>query len=235
MSAVNVIRQAQRVDVLTDGGFDDGSNGLIFQGSKVWPLAHLHAVVAGRGPALMVPLFGQMLGGAARTYDELRKRALPAVRRYFAEQQEIWTRCASGTGFDLVIAGWSETIGPHAFAISNRAESEQDPWWLIEIAADLTAPSTPEIFAAIKRLIAGRHADEIDPEVDGLAIMEIQRESKVAGAPSVFAQLTTITADGITMRILRKWPEADGIAYIGEHACSPKPPAENGDVIRKTI
>lgn len=73
--------------------------------------------------------------------------------------------------------------------------------------------------AHIKR---GTDADAIDPAVDGLAVMEIQRANPHLDNGDVvfiggFAQLTTVTADCVTSRIIHRWPDKirERIGYIG--------------------
>lgn len=46
--------------------------------------------------------------------------------------------------------------------------------------------------------------DELDPERDGLRMLEIQRHRPSHGIGG-FAQLTTVTATGISTRIIHRW------------------------------
>jgi hypothetical protein len=56
---------------------------------------------------------------------------------------------------------------------------------------------------------------ELDPVKDGIVQMEIQRQFAVPDdvshaldhMPGRFVQLTTVSADGITTRVIHRWPD----------------------------
>jgi hypothetical protein len=113
-----------------------------------------------------------------------------------------------GREAELVIAGWSEAHGP--FVLSRDVAGL---WVAQDTGPVMMAPGEQtiqeEALAAMPEGVAG--ADDMDPARDGLAIVLAQRAGQklVDGNSAVggFVQLTSITRDGISTRILHSWPE----------------------------
>jgi hypothetical protein len=236
VTAINVIKQKTAVHMLTDGA------SWIYPGSyyvgppvlKAWPLPHLNAVLACRGPLQSPPVLADLFSSCgASTYDELKKAALAVMEAAMSSRlYEDVVSGASGNPIELVIAGWSETVGPDAFVIQasaagnepiDRFLSENKPWILKDTGAAMMAPSDDAIQKAALAAMPPTNtcADDMDPVRDGLAILNAQRDALIAVEHSAshgmvtvggFAQLTTVTADAITTRIIHRWPYEIGEA-----------------------
>ncbi|MGY3130875.1 hypothetical protein ACVWZM_001557 [Bradyrhizobium sp. USDA 4501] len=76
-------------------------------------------------------------------------------------------------------------------------------------------PCDQRLLELVQGRLRSKHPDAIDPEVDGLAVLQLQRENPhlkngdccfVGG----FAQVTTVMTDSITTRIIHAWPDELG-------------------------
>lgn len=118
--------------------------------------------------------------------------------------------------FEIYVGGWSETSGPDSYVVTSRSDTAGvKPWTLAQASEVCGAPMDAESQGEwLAMLPQNPLASAIRPEVEGLALMEIQRkrtfESKSAAPPGSYVggycQLTTIRRDAITTRILRRWP-----------------------------
>ena len=192
---------------------------------KAWPLPHLRAVVSGRGPRLGPMLMADFLNTAGRTYDEMKRNAGVLVREMVECHGDTILGGPFGSKLEIVVAGWSETTGPDAFVISTHGDNPAvAPWTVLDCGPVMMTPGDPEIQqTALAAMPAGvTCADDMDPARDGLAIVMAQRAGRVlADGMSVvgaFVQLTTVTQEGISTRILHSWPEEWGEPMV--------PPAE---------
>ena len=217
MTAIITIKHATAMHVLTDGAAwqpggasKTGPKGEpAFECSKTVPLPHLNAVIAARGSPIFAPVLAQLLGPAqVRTFDGIAPVLAPlAVECCSMVRQEL---------FDLVLAGISETRGPTAFFMCNHDGHGPDvrPLQVVDLPALGFLPGGPEITAEIAAMLpAGGHSGMLDPVRDGLQMLEIMRrhpqpwygrdgETIDVGG---FAQLTTVAADGISMRVIHRW------------------------------
>ena len=87
----------------------------------------------------------------------------------------------------------------------------------VEVIGTGTFALTPINDAIYRELdfLDERVADKVDPEVDGLRVMDVLRRNPVQyqkGGAGIggFVQLTSVTQTGITTRILRRWPDHIG-------------------------
>jgi hypothetical protein len=208
--------QAQAVHLFADGRFYGPPHLYVYPSAKLWPLPHLSAAIAVRGPMRLPPFLASVLGSLAQTYDELKAVAVDAIRSYMPEITEI---VAAGHPepdvFDLVVGGISESTGLDSFLISSH-NGFAKPW----VVYDLTTlpklapglamlPSIREMYPDIEAVLAGRSAADLDPVVDGIRLVEVQR-AKWPGppesSPDEFLQLMTITNDAISTRVIQRWP-----------------------------
>lgn len=127
-------------------------------------------------------------------------------------------QCSTGTTFDLFIAGWShERSQGESYVIVNHGNYGILPWTLQPLDPVALAPMDQETFDRIK-LTDQELKGKLDPVKDGLRIIEAQRHTKgIQGdetEPSHgvggFAQLTTINANTIKTRIIKRWPDPIG-------------------------
>ena len=218
MSAINVLRQSGAVHVFTDGAAYGADGALLHVGPKAWPLPHLKAVVACRGPELIGPLAASYLSASTRSYELLRQNAGRIGRSLMESFGHLLELCSHGGDFEFVVAGFSELSGPDSYLVCNHDRYGVPPWTVIELGAFSLLPSSDAIHAAFAAgLKPGATADDLDPEVEGLRAMEAQRSAAVSLQRDEslvivggFAQMTTITPDGISTKVLKRWPDQFG-------------------------
>jgi hypothetical protein len=193
MTAVNVLLTKDAVHVLTDCLASDETGTHIL--AKAWPLPHLNAVVAVRGVYHAALAFIIALSRTGPTsLDELISRLSDLEEIVTNGPADEWMRKAWGDAFDLVVAGWGAR-GPAAYLVSNNSWHGNRPWEVKEIEHFVFLP----LISNFAEIIVSR-----DPVAKFPLAVDSQRQSKpemIGGA----AQLTTVTADMITTRIVRDW------------------------------
>jgi hypothetical protein len=160
------------------------------------------------------------LNTAGRTYDEMKSNAVVMVRELVGCYPAVFNG-PFGREAEFTIAGWSEAHGPDAFVLSRNAAGL---WVAQDTGPVMMAPGDQAIqqaaLAAMPDGVAG--AEDMDPARDGLTIVLAQRAGQkvVDGMSAVggFVQLTSVTRDGISTRILHSWPDEWGEPQV--------PPAE---------
>ena len=222
MTAINVIRQSAVVNIVTDGAMYRPDGTLESRTQKIFPLAHLNAIIAGRGNPLFASSVGLLASIEASSFDHLKMLAISLANRTFSDIEKFLIASSAGSQFDLVIAGWSKVTGPDSYFICNHEHHGPavKPWQIVELGPISLLPRSEGIDAELGKIFPeGVHPDDFDPVADGLRILEIQRAQPIehhadgfGTQPGVgaFAQLTTITPDVITTRILHRWPDALG-------------------------
>jgi hypothetical protein len=221
MSAINVIRQTHQVHVLTDGAAYDPDGRLVMVGPKISIVPHLSCALAFRGPAATRCLLTEVLAHGAASYDGLRDTIAEMLRESAAIYAPLFDGCQLGPDFEVVVAGWSETKGADCYILPTH-DRYGEAFSPVAIEGVTCLPSDEILQPEIEALLVGLVADDVDPEVQGLAIMEMQRAHPVVHlvdqlgdltprrSVGGFAQLTTIRPDGITSKILRRWPDVVG-------------------------
>jgi hypothetical protein len=216
MSAINVIRQNNSVHVLTDAAAYDERGTIIAIAPKVWQMPHLNCLFAVRGPKLAAPLVVDAIGGIHTSYDELRDNIAEDLRRAVAAFEPIFAQCGFGADLDLVIAGISESRGPDSYLIATHRRYGTEPFKVAQMGPLAAAPADPAIQKRLLSVLpAGATADSLDPATDGLRILQVQRDAVVSVGKSAkamkvvggFAQLSSVTRDGISTRVLHRWPD----------------------------
>jgi hypothetical protein len=217
MSAINVVLKKSSVHIICDAASYDERGNLIAAVPKVALLPHLNAAIACRGPRISVPLFADLLPAIATTYDELKTEAPTFLRDLQPMLQASFAHCSLGTEFDVVVAGISETAGPDAYLIcSHTRYGGVQPWTTVQLAELTTLPGDLDIRARFIDRVP-HDIEAFDPERDGLTVLEAQRAAPIehAGDKSFvgvggFAQVTSITRDGIVTKVIHRWPDEIG-------------------------
>jgi hypothetical protein len=217
MTAINVIRHRASVHMLTDGGIFDADGIMVSCFSKVLMMPHLNAVISCRGSMLALSLVAAQLGVVATTYDGMKALAVDTLWTAWATLHgELFSKIQIGDNLQIVVAGISETKGPDSFIILSRAEDELEAWTLIPLGECFLSPSSDEIYQDFSAAFPpGTTADEIDPERDGVRILEMQRKRplrtqmrddvKYVVSVGGFAQLTTVALGYISTRVIHRW------------------------------
>lgn len=204
MSTINVIRQKRAVHILTDGSGDFEGRQVGFH--KVICIPHLNAALAMRGPLVLFGLLPPFLELHAERYDDLRSALVKATRTMLSELRAAGALLPNDGGMDGVIAGIKDDGEPDAFFFTTTDAHGVEPWSTIDLSECSLLPMTAEAHAAFNaKYPAGTTADDLDPVRDGIAIMNIQRELNTGVPPGKFAQLTTVTQENITTRVIHRW------------------------------
>jgi hypothetical protein len=222
--------------VVTDGASYDLDGVLVSIGNKAFTIPHWPGVVTGRGTAVMTPLLAWSLSGMFGTFDDAvagTEAALPGMIDDFK---------LSGFNVELVIAGWSSLRrAPEAYVIKT---TEQMPLNFTDeqrIGVSEGKYYVPEPMRLVKlpNLVAGpRLSPEIMIESGFLGIdindepsqmierlhsaVECQRHDKNPDGKCYvggFVQVSTVTPESTTQRILHRWQE-DNIGSL----IKPAPP-----------
>jgi hypothetical protein len=87
------------------------------------------------------------------------------------------------------------------------------PWTVHDPGELLMGPLTEAMEQAVRSEFSGRGIDDLDPVVDGVRMIEIQRENWSFGdsmLPGGFVQLMSVGRDGlITTSIAHRWDDAE--------------------------
>lgn len=220
MTAINIIRQKDAVHLVTDGAAYRADGTLHVKVQKVFPFTHLDAAMAWRGSPLLAPIFAAYASVKATSFDHLRSIARDMAMTALSETQDAIIGHGGDVEFDMAIAGWSETAGPSSYFLCNHDRyASISAWQIVDLGPISLAPTNDAIDTALAAAYPhGADPDQLDPVVDGLRILEIQRKHPVdhAGgfgrvvAVGGFAQLTTIKPDAIEMKIIQRWPDEVG-------------------------
>lgn len=208
MTAINIFRKSDRVVVVTDGLVHNESRDLT---SKVVALPHLNAVIMSNGAmgvASMVAL------GASQAYgfDDLKLNFADLVRQCVDSYPDMMSP-KSNSDFEVYVAGWSETLGPDFFWMPghNRRVNAKAFRRVDRDKQDLLfQPTTQSILLDIIKSWQGRTVDQLDMDVEGPRVIEIQRKHLNASFPDQIgghALVTTITKHSIESHIAKRWPE----------------------------
>jgi hypothetical protein len=206
VTAVNTIIQSRAVSLITDGAVNTRE----FEVAKVWPMPHLNAAIAVRGAALALPLLSFALASNSRSFAHMKSTAVQTLQEALAHYESAFRLLAYGDAFDVVVGGFDGNR-PDAFFVCNHDGHGVGPWQVVELQGVSLLPATPGSLAEMQAAFGGRDVESLDPERDGLALMDIQRRHVVKdaagldGAPGAFCQLTTIRRDAIETKIIHRW------------------------------
>lgn len=213
MSAINVLLQSNAVHVFTDAAIYQPDGALVGIGPKQRLLPHLNAAMAMRGAYLGLAPIAEELS-AAPSFDALREGVVPTLQACAEYYAHLLNQCAAGPDFEIVVGGVSETTGPSAYIIASH-NRYGEPWTILDLEGLSVTPANEAVQRRISEIANGRAADDLDPAVDGLAVLEAQRAGDAGAFVGGFAQLTTIDPAGLHSRILRRWPDEIG-KRVGE-------------------
>ena len=210
MSACNIILHSDAVHVMTDGACFLPSRPLepFAFAAKAWVMPHLNAVAVNTGPSAFSPLVAQILSFAS-SFDGILDASWDGLRAAFDQFPDL-------PDFSVMVAGFSESNGPSAFRVASGRKCSQhrdgsvtwfEPWSAVSLPKLSFVPGGADLSAEVAARIEGaKSADDFDPITDGVWLIERQRASRLAGVGG-FVQLTSVTRDGITSRVIHRWPE----------------------------
>lgn len=227
MTAINFVREVDRIHLVTDGRgrapgtrttFGPGGvrreNSVAMAMQKVAIFPHLNMAVALRGQAAHLPLIAASIPLFGRSFDEVRKRVADEFRPVFESATNTWV----GHGVDervgavdIIFAGISEKSGPAAFIIPTHAfYADLKPWVAVDLVDEFFfSPPDPALYEKFDADSA------VDVDAFAIGSIEFQRGIMLRGPDGVefpgkleigeFAQVTTIARDHVTSRIVHRW------------------------------
>lgn len=219
MTAINIIRQTDRIWFMTDAAAYS-SNGVIDNiASKVIRLGHIRSAIAMRGGyengcvlRYMMEENGQSLG----SFDALLQQ-MPAIIK---AATQVYHR----TTFELLFGGYSDARERMETYVcysrgGGQAADTNGVRTLVPAATpvalhDMSGAPAPTADLLMKVGLGTPIPNNLfDPREHGLALMEAQRMHKTEGGwhcVGGYAELTTVTREGVTSEILRRWPDKVG-------------------------
>ncbi|WGS18942.1 MULTISPECIES: hypothetical protein [unclassified Bradyrhizobium] len=223
MSAVIMLRQKDRIHLLTDGAeyFEDGIVANFREKTKAFP--DLGCAITTLGPTSWQPIVFDAIRDNFRSFDDLKAGIGPVLQELFDRHARTITRWSRVTCMAWVV-GWSKRRRrPEGFTISmdHMADYEEsnDPHLLRPFVVSELHPigihfnPVPDLSQALfpTSLTA---SDKLVPEIDLLQIMELQRRHRFerTGHHLVggFATLTTVTRHNVRQRRIHTWPDVVG-------------------------
>lgn len=217
MSACNVFVTADEARIFTDGAWLRQDGTLDHIRPKVLLLPHFPAVIATQGgsdlPAVIGPQFERMF----RSFDEMVAGASAFMRDPPAVLRPILAMPVFKIERVFLI-GYSEAADEIlGFYLQSVEEGGLPPW---ETARVWRAVSPPAEYGEARLHPAG---GLIGPPL-ALDIMEEQRSftGNIGNGTEVravggFCQMTVVRREGITSRVLRRWPDRIGAMLGGCH------------------
>ncbi|KQX34108.1 hypothetical protein ASD04_17865 [Devosia sp. Root436] len=218
MTAINVIRRDDRIWFMTDAAVYSQTGVIEAIEDKVILLPAIGAAIATRGPYENFRVLQYMLnasGDRLKSFDDLVEQ-LPAIIRGA-------TARFHRDRFELTIGGYSGAReGMETYLCFSRSAQGRmrDGMGTIPEAVPVRVPDlvgspipAPHQLAAVG-IFGPISPEEFDPRTDGMRLMEGQRlyRHSTGGYHMVggYAQLTTITREGLTSEVLRSWPDRIG-------------------------
>ncbi|WP_024577960.1 MULTISPECIES: hypothetical protein [unclassified Afipia] len=204
MTAINIIKQADRVHMITDGLTSDG-----FIVSKVIPLPHLRTVIACSGTVGA----GLMIAAEAcqaDSYDEV-KRNIGQIMHHCEAMYPRQMITHTHPDYEIYVAGISETSGSDFyFAVNHKRRRGVQRYSENSPAGDvLLQPCDPGIAATIFQSWKGKSPASLDPLAEGPTMIEFQRKFLNHQFPNQIGGLclvTTVTRDNIVQTVPKRWP-----------------------------
>jgi hypothetical protein len=227
VTALNGIVQRDAVHLLTDGGTYRADGRIFDIGSKIQPFPEARVAIGWAGFNPMAAIRKGVRKHGARTAAEIMA-VLPGIlrdttadyeRSYAFHRRYPVLRWLGGepqpASLSVLVALWDK--GPQLWAIhsDNEIDKRLEPFVPVRLmrSLDLEPGTEPAVFG---REVAFHDPASFDPATDGLALLEHQRRqpwAKETGDQYLvggFAELTTVSIDGVHRRTLRRWPDKIG-------------------------
>ncbi|KQT49066.1 hypothetical protein ASG52_08795 [Methylobacterium sp. Leaf456] len=217
MTAMNVFATPDAIHIATDGASWLPDGRVVHEGQKVAILAHLPAVIALRGPSILIPSLVANVSANFTEFDGLADAAPVLFRavhdQYRTEMGKRGIADQTPRDAEFVVAGWSGERGClEAYGFQSHDRDGRAPWqpFAIESGNCIVAPSD----AALVKKARAIDWDVLlsDPESVMLQMMELQRDIPLAlddgrkmSVVGAFCQHTTLTRKSISTRIVKRW------------------------------
>jgi hypothetical protein len=248
MTAVVVASQPNHgcIHVAVDAAIYKRDQEVTAFGTKTYSVPHWPGVVVSVGGAALSPLVGWSLAQHFGSWDELAEGAenlLPSILS--AWQTELGPQLSSSG--DVILAGVSAERGPEAYSFrtddtlpltataDEMAGSDlyDAPFKLVKLPDLVMTPVPHDQVEAASYEGLDADADEATVLWSLRKILEMQRHMVLPdaiGGIGGFGQVTTISASGISQRVIQRWPDELGaplrpepIDWKAWHKENPKP------------
>lgn len=212
MTALNVFLDRDTAQVFSDGAFVGPDGRLAYVSSKIHVLPHIPAVIAARGANFWLTIAAGALERFG-SFDELTDNAVERLRTAPREYRSSSIAGRLNEPAEFIIVGWSERDGAMRCFTIRAGE-----WKLVPVTEGMVSPGSPAMVAPLQAEGLDLTADlRTISEDQGLALLRQQRlELSDEGGVEPFryvgclAQLTTVTRDSVSTRILERWPDRVG-------------------------
>src|SRR5581483_9208068 len=183
MTAINIVRQAEAVHIISDGVFYDEQGIVTSIGPKVLLLPHLNAVLALRGPRDLLPLVGMKLSYLCSDFQALLEY-LPIMVPLLHDGLDgiLGADYPCDRAFDLLVAGYSAGRRKfESYVISSHNRNAREGWEnfsefnLAELPPVCTAPQAGPDEMAAAGWKPPEDAEIFDRRVDGVGLLRSQR------------------------------------------------------------
>ncbi|WP_156418081.1 hypothetical protein [Aureimonas sp. AU4] len=245
MTAINAFLRRDRGVLMTDGAFYSAAGVPLGFGSKTVSIPNLHMAIAARGCSAIAPSLAHHMSIGFRDIDDVAGRGEEFLGGWALGAAEFLAN-AGFPDFELHMMGWSaKDERPRHLVFTTRAGGDWKAGELTEIEGYVLCPylEDNEAFEALPKLglfvSDPQFCETFDPKMHGVPIMMAQRRQideldghEENGRVSVVGghvEVTEITADGISQRVLHRWADQVGVAMTEPEALSPK------DVLRARI
>lgn len=225
MTAINIVLKGDRAFVLTDGAGYSPDGVSLSTEQKIMPIVPLSMALAVRGSTALWPFlsafinelhdsFDSVVEGFPETYRTCRDLQGGAMAGEFAKPHEIF------------IVGISEMRGAaEAYAFVNFQIPGVPVEEMVPLSEGLVIPADAPFLEGLSGCPYDPGRDDWDPATHGLQLIEAQRaiawplglDGALTKGVGGFAQLTIVSRESVTSRILCRWPDKIG-EKIGEAA-----------------
>jgi hypothetical protein len=232
MTAIAIVRQRSAIHVLSDGAFCDSDTGIVkFIGSKQWYSLDVPCVIVARGQPLYCALVCSNMLVAAPQFDEFKPHLLEHLKHRRQSWEAMAAKGASAAElehvrqFEISVVGFSQKRDAFEtwFVAGHDGYGGDDgpaAWEPVNQTEPMRAGPIPSAEAMASLGWELPDVDDFEPVEDGRMLLEAQRRTLVQlyGTQREeplcfvggFAQLTTLTSDSITSRIIGRWPDKVG-------------------------
>jgi hypothetical protein len=157
MTAINVVISSDAAHMISDGVAIDSIGRSVHPMQKVTPIAHLNAAVGVRGTRAAASAIVDAIQSGAVSYDHLHKHVADILRATIEPARAVWESKFGPhvLACDVIVAGWSETRGPHAYVVatSDANVAHGLPAFVpVEIAGMIFMPSDTRLTVDFARL-----------------------------------------------------------------------------------
>ena len=207
MSACNGFATPTASYLFTDAAVVDPKtfNVLAFM-NKVSHLPQCGAAVSATGNLMVLPLFAATLAESnVAGFDNLISMC-PEIVRKATRKAAALGAANIFEGFRIAIAGWSpKANAPALYCVQGDDGIGARAFETVSCAKFINPCATHAADQSILRL----SFDPAQPAESGLMIMRAQREKKFSAYYGIggWCEMTTVTRDAITTRILKYWPQ----------------------------